>query len=296
MASRQWFTGRGGKQDGPYSDEQLRDMIASGSVTADTLVWSTGMSAWARAGEVPGLMSAARPPAMPPGAAPPTAYDDGYGGAYGGAHATGPLSTHVGVWPLLGRAIVVAIAQITIIPAPWVLPSFYKWFVERIDFPGQQRVSFAGKPGDIWYIFILNALTGYAGLIHNGLQLLVLPLTVLFLFIIVRWFLRNLVWDGQAMALNFTGSYWPMLGWYLLLLVSFISIVGWAWVATAWTRWMCSKITGSERQLVFTASGGGYLWRTLVLVVTCIFIIPIPWMMCWFTRWLISQFALVERT
>jgi hypothetical protein len=59
---------------------------------------------------------------------------------------------------------------------------------------------------------------------------------------------------------------------------------------------MCRNISGSERQLVFTASGGGYLWRVLVLAVTSIFLIPIPWMMCWFTRWLISQFALVERT
>ena len=38
MANRQWFTGRGGKQEGPFTDEQLRDMIARGVVTADTLV------------------------------------------------------------------------------------------------------------------------------------------------------------------------------------------------------------------------------------------------------------------
>jgi hypothetical protein len=142
----------------------------------------------------------------------------------------------------------------------------------------------------------LNSLLGYVGLIHGGLRILAIPLTVLFLVIILRWFLRNLAWDGQSTQLNFTGSYWPMLGWYALLIVSFISVIGWAWVATAWTRWMCRNISGSERELVFTASGGGYLWRTLVLAITCIFLIPIPWMMCWFTRWLISQFALVERT
>ena len=155
MASRQWFIGRGGKQEGPYPDERLRELIAGGSVTAETLVWTQGMNAWAKASEVPGLMfGAPRPPAMPAGSTPAVAY---------ATDATGPLSTHVRVWPLFGRAIVVAIAQLTVIPAPWVLPWFYRWFVDQIDFPGQQRVTFEGKPGDIWYIFVLNALLGYAG-------------------------------------------------------------------------------------------------------------------------------------
>ncbi len=35
MASRQWFIGRGGKQEGPYPDERLRELIAGGSVAAD---------------------------------------------------------------------------------------------------------------------------------------------------------------------------------------------------------------------------------------------------------------------
>ena len=42
MASRQWFIGRNGKQEGPYTDERLRELIASGLVTAETLVWSAG--------------------------------------------------------------------------------------------------------------------------------------------------------------------------------------------------------------------------------------------------------------
>jgi len=288
MASRQWFIGRGGKQEGPYADERLRGLIAGGSVTADTLVWTQGMNAWAKASEVPGLMfGVPRPPALTPGSAPAVGYASG---------ATGPLSTHVRVWPLFGRAIVVAIAQLTIIPAPWVLPSFYRWFVDQIDFPGQQRVTFEGKPGDIWYVFVAYSLLVYVGYISGWLRLLSIPLMVLCLFLILRWFLRNLAWDGQGTQLTFTGSYWPLLGWYLLLIVSFISIIGWAWVATAATRWVCRNITGSERELVFTASGGGLLWRALVLGITSIFLIPIPWMMCWFTRWQISQFALVERT
>jgi GYF domain 2 len=285
MASRQWFIGRNGKQEGPFPDERLRELIASGGVTSETLVWTQGMTNWAKASEVPGLMAGApRPPSVAPGVVPAS------------GHGTGALSTSVRVWPLLGRSIVVFIAQITVIPAPWVLPSFYRWFVDQIELPGGQRVTFEGKPGDIWYIFVLNALLGYAGLIHHGLRLLTLPLSVFFLFIILRWLLRNLAWDGRTAALAFTGSYWAMLGWYLLLVVSFFSIIGWAWVATAWARWMCRNITGSRRRLVFTASGFGYLWRTLVLAVTSIFIIPIPWTFWWYTRWLVSEFVLVERS
>ena len=288
MANRQWFTGRGGKQEGPFTDEQLRDMIARGVVTADTLVWSTGMSAWAKASEVPGLMSGAAP-------RPPAAVSAAAVNAAGGAvDATGPLSTTVRVWPLLGRTIVVFIAQITVISTPWVLPGFYRWFVEQMEFPGQQRVSFVGKPADIWHVFILNALLGYVGYIHQGLQLLIIPLTVLFALLILRWFLRNLIWEGQAEPLTFTGGYWPILGWYLLLIISFISIIGWAWVYTAFIRWICRRIEGSQRELIFTAGGLSVLWRFIVFFLSCLVIIPIPWTFHWITRWFISQLALVE--
>src|SRR6202046_2610839 len=85
MADRQWYTGRDGKQDGPFSDERIRALIASGAVRADTLIWSAGMTNWTRAAEVPGLMPAGRAPSAAP-LAP------------GLAGATGPLSVHVRVW------------------------------------------------------------------------------------------------------------------------------------------------------------------------------------------------------
>jgi GYF domain 2 len=288
MASRQWFIGRNGKQEGPYADERLRELIAGSIVTAETLVWCQGMNTWAKASEIPGLMSGApRPPAAAPGSVPAT--------GQGTWNGTGALSTNVRVWPLLGRTIVVLIAQLTIIPAPWVLPSFYRWFVDRIELPGGQRMTFHGKPGDIWYIFILNALLGYVGYIHNALQLLVLPLSLFFLLIILRWFLQNLAWEGQATTLTFTGGYWRMLGWYLLLIVSIITIIGWAWVYAAWIRWMCRHVEGSNRQLAFTAGGWSLLWRFIVFFLSCLVIIPIPWSLHWITRWFVSQLALVER-
>ena len=84
-------------------------------------------------------------------------------------------------------------------------------------------------------------------------------------------------------------------GWQLLLVVSFITIVGWAWVVTAMTRWICRNIGGTRREVLFNGSGLQVLWRTIVLALLCSLIIPIPWMLRWYARWFVSQFSLAPR-
>ncbi|HEY1749362.1 MAG TPA: DUF4339 domain-containing protein [Xanthobacteraceae bacterium] len=281
MADRKWYTGIGGRQDGPYSDEQIRALIAAGRVTADTLVWSTGMENWTKAGAIPGLMGSGQQP--PPIPSPAPALPPG---------AVQHFSTDVRVWPLLGRSIVVVLAQLLVVPSPWAMTSFYRWFVAHLHVPGHQRVAFAGKPEDIWYIFMINALLAYAGVIHQYLPLVAFFLGPLFLLIIARWFIRNLIWDGQTGPLRFTATYWPLLGWNLLFIISIFSIIGWAWVCTAWARWLCRRVEGGAQRLVCTMSGWGLLWRSVVFSLSCIFIIPIPWSFHWLTRWMVSQFAL----
>lgn len=283
MEGRQWYTSIGGQQGGPYSDGQLRQLVTAGTVRADTAVWCNGMKDWARAADIPGLLPQAQRAAPSPPSGPP---------ALTGQNAGQALSTSVGVWPLFGRALLLFIGQLFIIPAPWVVTSFYRWFVDHIELPGGQRAAFTGKPLDIWYIFIVNALCGYAGYLSHYLQLVTLPLIAFCVFMIARWFWRSLVWQGQTAPLHFTGSYWGMLGWYVLTIFSIITIVGWAWVSTAWTRWMCRHVEGSARQLMFNASGLSLLWRSVLFVLSCMVLIPIPWTLRWYTRWLISQFSL----
>ncbi len=70
---------------------------------------------------------------------------------------------------------------------------------------------------------------------------------------------------------------WAFIGWQILVVVSFITIIGWAWVSTAWMRWICRNIQGTRREIVFNASGLEVLWRTIVFAIACVFIIPIPW-------------------
>jgi hypothetical protein len=111
--------------------------------------------------------------------------------------------------------------------------------------------------------------------------------------VITRWVYANLTWPERSAPLQFTGSYLALLGWAALGSVSILSIVGWAWVYTAWARWMCRNVQGSTRQLVFTASGWSYLWRTVTFVLLSYVFVTMPWMLRWYVRWLVSRFALV---
>ena len=50
-----WFFVRDGQRNGPIGRAELDERIAEGAVDAGTLVWRTGMAAWAPAGSVPEL-------------------------------------------------------------------------------------------------------------------------------------------------------------------------------------------------------------------------------------------------
>lgn len=59
MASRSWFYASDGQQKGPFSEVELREFIARGTVRPTTLVWGDGMSEWTKAGDIPGLLPSA---------------------------------------------------------------------------------------------------------------------------------------------------------------------------------------------------------------------------------------------
>ena len=290
MSDRSWFFASQGQQQGPYPEAQLRGLIASGAVTAETLVWSEGMSGWQKAGDIPGLLSGAA------GGPPPLRSSGGpllSGGVAGGQS----LSVDLSIWALLGRALVFLIGFLLVIPAPWVATSFYRWFDERLRVPQRPSLGFTGKPTDIWYVFVILALCSYAGFSNvRYLPLILIPLQAFLSWMTVRWIVANISSQERPLGLSFEGSPWGYVGWYLLLYISAITIIGWAWVTTAWIRWMCRNIAGTRRNLVFDASGWQVLWRTVVFALAAVFIIPIPWIMGWYARWYVSQFALVERT
>ncbi len=286
MADRSWFFATQGQQQGPYPEAQLRGLIAKGTVTSQTLVWTEGMSGWQKAEDIPGLMSGGSGPPSIPQSGGPVASAGGNGA---------PLSIDLPLWAMLGRFLLLAIGYFFVIPAPWTGTGFYRWIASRIAVPGRPNLAFTGQPGDIWYAFVATGLMIYVQAYDNRLELILVPVSAFLAWILIRWLAGNLSSNGQRLPITFNGSAVTYIGWQLLMYVSLITIIGWAWVVSAWMRWICRNIGGTRREVVFNGTGLEVLWRTVVFVIGCIFIIPIPWLLRWYTNWYVSQFALLER-
>jgi hypothetical protein len=286
MANRSWFYASQGQQQGPYPEAQLRDLIARGMVRADTLVWSEGMAGWQKAGEIPELMSGgSSAPAVPQSGALMSA------GGYGGS----PLSVDLPLWSFFGRCLLLMIGNLLVIPAPWAATSYYRWITPRFHVPGRRNLAFDGQVGDIWHVLIALALMSYAGLAGNAVQLIAIPVQAFLSWMILRWFVGNIGSNGRPIPMAFNGSVWAFIGWQVLSFVSVFTIIGWAWVVTAWLRWICRNISGTRREIIFKGTGLEVLWRTIVFGLGCILIVPIPWLLRWYANWYVSQLALVER-
>jgi len=174
-----------------------------------------------------------------------------------------------------GRSPLYVIGILLVIPAPWVATSFYRWIVSRTYVPGRPNIAFNGQVGDIWYVFIVMALMNYAGEASNYLQLIAIPVLAFLSWMVVRWIAGNLSSDGQPLPIAFNGDALTFVGWQVLMFLAVFTIIGWAWVVTAWIRWICRNIDGTQREIIFNASGLEMLWRTIVFAIGCAFLIPI---------------------
>jgi heme/copper-type cytochrome/quinol oxidase subunit 2 len=287
MSNRAWFFADQGQQQGPYPETQLREFIARGMVGANTLVWTEGMAGWQKAGEIPGLMSAvAGPPAVP-----------GETAASAGGPGSGSLSIDFGIWEFIWRSLVLLVGAIFVIPLPWVVVMYCRWIVSCTHVPGRPNLTFTGDAITVLW-WLLGAIVLIIGLSLADIRLLdafsVLIQLGLY-WLVIKWFVANLASNGQPLGLSFSGSFWAYLGWNILAALSFVTIIGWAWVYTAQLRWICRHIEGTQREVVFKATGLQYLWRAVIVVFACALIIPIPWALRWIMRWHTSQIALVER-
>jgi hypothetical protein len=286
MPERTWFFASSGQQQGPYGEAQFRDLIARGVVTAETLVWTEGMTAWQKAADVPGLFAA--------GAGPPTIPR-----AAGGAVISGGGSPSIDfeILEFTWRTIAFVIGSIFVIPVPWLIVWYVSWLVSCVHVPGRPNLSFTGRAMTLvpWYFgaIVLAILLGFTGVrwLNNLMTLVELALY----WLLLRWFVANLASNGHPLGLSFSGSFLAFLGWNILFALSVLTIIGWAWVYTAQIRWICRNIEGTRREIAFKATGLDYLWRAIVFVVASAFVIPIPWAARWLMQWLASQTELVER-
>jgi hypothetical protein len=212
------------------------------------------------------------------------------------------LSLNLGILEFVWRSLVFLIGFLLVIPAPWVILWYTKWFVSRVQVPGRPNLSFTGRAGPIalWFfgaivveiIFVATALQTENKPLGD-LAGFVIQIVLYWLFL--RYLLANLVSNGQPLGLSFSGSFWALAGWTVLATISLITIIGWAWVYAASMRWICRNIQGTRRQVVFKGTGLQILWRVIVLALACFFIVPIPWMYRWMMRWTLSQTELVDR-
>ncbi len=288
MSNPSWFFASQGKQQGPYPEARLREFIANGTVTAETLVWTEGMAGWQKAGDIPGLLSGTSGPPVVPGA----------GAVSGsGAPAGGSLSVDLGIWDFIWRTLVLFIGLVLVIPVPWVIVMYCRWIVSCTHVPDRPNLTFSGGPVTIlwWYLgaIFLSICLALAGIQYLNALMIFVQFGLYWLAI--KWFVANIASNGQPLGLSFSGSYWGYLGWNILSALSIITIIGWAWVYTAQMRWMCRHVEGTRREIIFNATGLEFLGRSLVTGLGCIFIVTIPWVMRWFIRWQVSQVALVER-
>lgn len=163
--------------------------------------------------------------------------------------------------------------------------------------PERPNFAFTGQVGDIWYVFVaLGAFTyaEWSGIPY--LEQILIPVSAFLSWMTLRWMGENLSSNGHNLPIEFKGSALGYIGWHVLMYISVFTIIGWAWVVTAWMRWICRNISGTRREIVFTASGWQMLWRSLLFGLACGLLIPLPWVLRWYTSWYVSQFELVERT
>jgi hypothetical protein len=289
MAS--WFYASEGKQQGPYPEGQFRDLIAQGVVRPDTLVWSEGMAGWQKAAEIPGLVGGGGAPPMVPAGGPPMM---GSGGGYAGG---GSLSIDFGILEFTWRTLAFLIGSMFVIPVPWLYVWYTKWIVSCLRVPGRPNMSFTGTAMTLvpWYFGAIVLAIAIALLGNSWLNNLMFLVEIALYWLLLKWMVANLASNEQPLGLSFTGTPWAFLGWNLLLGISVLTIIGWAWVYVAQIRWICRNIQGTRREIVFKGTGLQFLWRALVTAILCSFIIPIPWMYRWMMGWLASQTELVPR-
>ena len=288
-------------QQGPVSTDEIVSLVRSGAVRRDTLVWYAGMPDWRPAGQVNELASlfvqatSPRPPAAPPphpGQIQAPRFSDmapeRTAPAFGPDEPTDRLRAQLGVWGLFWRTFLVVIGNFVVIPAPWTATALYRYFGENTWLPDGRRLTFAGKAGDIWYIFIGLAGLGLLGQITQWAPLITLPVSFCLNYLVFRWLCGKVGSEDGSVKLAFTGGFWGYLGWNVLIVLSLMTIIGWAWVLKFFMRWACRNISGTVN-FDFVGSGWGILWRAIVFTLGSIFVIPFPWLLRWYSVWFLRQ-------
>ena len=234
------------------------------------------------------------------------------------------------------RLLIQWVFSLLVLPTAWGIAILNRWLVKWVRFSDGTTATFVGRPVQVWgwialsvgmyhipnlvlclisgsnpIAFIIDpqvrqdALAGAgpsARNLHVASGLAFLPIVIYVELVVYRWFVAGIKLTGGP-DLHFTGRYFPLLGWTLLIGVSLLTIIGWAWVSTAFFRWLAINVEGDAVGFEFEGSGWGFLWRMSVVVglpFACILILAlngITWAWSWvaITPWILLTWTLVIR-
>jgi len=216
------------------------------------------------------------------------------------ARGTGVTFTG-GALASFGYSFLFLILFLLILPGAWGAVPFAVWWTANLAFDDGTRAEFTGRAGQVWVLFAALALLAYlpgiatailgkgdrAQVLELVLTLALLPLDAAVKLAVYRWFIENIQLSPGGSP-RFTATYLGYLGWVLLLGLSFLTIIGWAWAAVAMVRWFCRHIESEAYVVSFTGTGWGLLWRGFVWLFGMVLLIPLPWvfrsMYAWWTN------------
>ncbi len=204
----------------------------------------------------------------------------------------------------LGWGLVTILSAILIVPLAWALAGFGRWFCRNLHFSDGGTVAFTGVGLEILGWMALSALlslpNGILARVDSGdvpleivLDIGMFFLGVLVSLSIVRWVVRHLALSS-APPLHFDGSYGGYLGYHVLLGISVLTIVGWAWVLASYYGWLADHTRGNRIAFGCHVEGWDILWRTVAAILGSIPILTIPWVWTWYTRWLASNIRMTR--
>lgn len=190
-------------------------------------------------------------------------------------------------------------------PLAWVNAAIARWACRNTAFDDGTTAEFRGTGGEavVWHVVLFVVAAGQQLALARtdpsdtasqaAIFVLTTALSLGAVLMLLKWFVYNLRLQPGP-QLTFTGSYAGLAVWYFALLVSLITIIGWAWVAVAMYRWMASNVKGEGVAIEFRASAIEFLWRALVTAVGSLLIVTIPFLTLWLTRWLVSNVVLLR--
>jgi uncharacterized membrane protein YjgN (DUF898 family) len=175
----------------------------------------------------------------------------------------------------------------------WVYVAGCQWFCRNLTFSDGATAQFSGTAGQIVGWLALLIVVGW----RRWHDLLDYPVVFEVLFwlagilaslALTRWFVKHIELSSGT-RFRFTGGFGEFVGWEVLLGLSVLTIIGWAWVLAAMYRWMARHTESESRALRFHGEGPQLLWRTLVTLLAFIPLLTIPWACLWYTRWLVEN-------